>query len=145
MTDLPTDEVLGTFLFELASIKVGLSVIDDAYQKKTGGLKSRQKEIEQKLDRIMDQIGIDSFKNEAGTVSRKTNVFANIKDFEQLVQFIADTGNYALLKKAVNSKAYREIIETGDSVPGVDSYIGSKIGFRVNPTFRDSFIKKQGD
>ena len=93
----------------------------------------------------MDQIGIDSFKNEAGTISRKTNVFANIKDFEQFVQWVADTGNYALLKKAVNSRPFREIIETGDNVPGVESYIDSKISFRVNPTFRDSFIKKQGD
>ncbi len=137
-------EVLGTFIFELAGIKVGLSVIDEDYKKKTNNLKERKKEIENELDRIMEQIGVDSFKNEAGTVSRKINTFPNVKDFEQLVQFIAETGNYALLKKAVNSIPFREMLNAGENVPGVESYVNSTIGFRVNPTFRDAFIK-QGD
>jgi len=142
LSDSKQGEVLGTFLFELAGIKVGLSVIDEDYKKKTERLKERKKEIERELDRLMEQIGVDSFKNEAGTASRKVNIFPNIKDFEQLVQFIAETGNYALLKKAVNSKPFRDIIEIGESVPGVDNYVDSKINFSVNPTFRDSFIKQ---
>ena len=145
ITEEQTGEVLGTFLYELAGIKVGLSVIDEEYKKKTETLKDRKKEIENELDRLMDQMDITSYKNDAGTASRKQEVHANIRDFEELVQFIAETGNYSLLKKSVPSKAYREMLEAGEPVPGVTEFIKSKVGFRVNATFRDSFIRKQGE
>lgn len=138
ITKREEDTILGTLNFELFRLKVDLNLL----QERETPIKSRIEEIKIELDEKMESLDIEKFSNEAGTISRRVDIFPKIEDFDEFVQYIAETTHYELLKRSVNSKPFREIISRGDTVPGLDSFEKSTINTRIAPTFRDAILAK---
>lgn len=63
------------------------------------------------------------------TVSLKQSVFPGIENWSVLWEYMVKN-NVPLLNKAVNSAAWREMIEQGIEVPGVSSYDKITLLFR---------------
>lgn len=85
---------------------------------------------EGQLIKAMQVEGMDGAKVEGvGSVSINTSQKPNIKDWDAVLDFVLD-GNRHLLKKEIKGAAYRDMLESGIEVPGVEPFEKVTLNFR---------------
>ncbi|MFH1398976.1 MAG: hypothetical protein ABIG95_02600 [Candidatus Woesearchaeota archaeon] len=60
----------------------------------------------------------------------KHEIYPSLMGWNKFINYVMKYKEYTLLTKKVNSKAWRELLEAGQKVPGVDSFEKDTLQFR---------------
>lgn len=72
------------------------------------------------LQGMLIESGLTAYKSEHGTAFLKFVDSATVQNFEEVLEFVRETGRWEMLKGAVSKEAVKEYIEAnGDAPPGV--------------------------
>lgn len=100
-------------------------------------VKERVAEVKEKMTKLesylkvkMDETGLTSFKSDHGTAFLTTTDYANVADWDEVVQFIKDNDAYDLFEKRVSKMAVRGYIDQNKTVPPGVNY-GTKLGVNI--------------
>ncbi len=55
-------------------------------------------------------------------ISQKTSTRIGVADWDIVLKYVLDTGNFALLTKSISSREAKHIMDSGDEVPGVNVF-----------------------
>ena len=78
----------------------------------------------------MDAQGLTSFKSDYGTAFLTTTDYANVGDWDAVLDFIRDNDAYDMLEKRVSKIAVRGYIEANKAVPPGITY-GTKLEVNI--------------
>jgi len=123
---LTIDKVIGTYL-KLRSEK---EAMEAETKKKVKDIKEQLVKLEAYLKERADETGVDSFKTAKGTAFLTTTDFAQVGDWDALLEFVKERDAYDLLEKRVSKTAVRGYIEADKSVPSGVNY-GTRIDVNV--------------
>jgi phage regulator Rha-like protein len=83
--------------------------------------KDNMSKISMQLRDIADEIGVDSFKTPAGTAYRQIKESYRVGNWDSILEFMKETGNWQMLEKRVAKLATKEIHQQlGELPPGVE-------------------------
>lgn len=99
--------------------------------------KAKVKDIVAKLSKLesflkikADEQGVTQFKTEDGTAFLTTNDYAQVGDWDEVLNFIVKNEAYDLLEKRVSKYAVRGYIDANKAVPNGINY-GTRISLSV--------------
>ena len=99
--------------------------------------KAEADEIDAQLNKLeawikqqADAQGVTSFRTNHGTAFLTTTDYANVGDWDAVLEFIKDNGAYDLLEKRVSKNAVRGYIDLNKSVPPGINY-GTRLDVNV--------------
>jgi len=95
---------------------------------KTEGLV--KEEYESRLIAAMDAAGTETVTNEYGRFGRNETDMPVPKDWEAIHQYVKDNNAFHLLYRQILSKTYRELLNAGEKVPGIETYTKISISVR---------------
>jgi hypothetical protein len=102
-----------TELFKLKAEKA-------AHNKAVKELNVRIDETEKVLLGKMREEGLLKLSNDLGMVYISPQVVPNVVNWDMFYEHIRKTNSFHLLERRLTKTAYREMVENGESVPGVD-------------------------
>ena len=102
-----------------------------------GEVKERVAQIKGKMDKLeaylkeqMDVQGLTQFKSDHGTAFITTTDFANVANWDEVLQFIKDNEAYDMLEKRVSKTAVRGYMDKNKRVPPGITY-GTKLDVNI--------------
>lgn len=111
--------------------------IEGSVKEEVKAIKDKMTKLEAYLKLKMDEDGLTSFKSEYGTAFMTTNDYANVADWDEVVQFAKENDAYDLFEKRISKNAVRGYIEQNKSVPPGVNY-GTRIDINIRkPTAKD--------
>jgi len=87
------------------------SALKKQYDTEDGKLKVMMEAIEKKLQADLDAIGAKQAKTEHGTVFKTYKEYANVADFDAMLQFIIEHEAWDMFERRVSKTAVRERME----------------------------------
>ena len=93
-------------------------------------LKKSFDEKQWKVITIMEEQGLENASSQSATVFVAKDVLPTVKDWEALTQYIKDNDAHELFQKRITQNAWKDIIATGQEVPGVESFEQTKLNMR---------------
>ena len=93
-------------------------------------IKGKMTKLEAYLKEQMDAQGLTQFKSEYGTAFLTTTDFANVGNWDEVLQFIKDNEAYDMLEKRVSKTAVREYMDQNKRVPPGITY-GTKLDVNI--------------
>ena len=123
---LTIDKVIGTYL----KLRGEKEAREAETKKKVKEIKEQLVKLEAYLKERADETGVDSFKTAKGTAFLTTTDFAQVGDWDALLEFVKERDAYDLLEKRVSKTAVRGYIEADKSVPSGVNY-GTRIDVNV--------------
>lgn len=126
-TKAPTTLLKGTTVDKL----VGLRNKKRDLEASVKSLEGQIEELQSQLLEEMETAGVDKFSGKLGTVSISTNVVANVEDWDALYPYIAKNKLWHLLQRRVSDPAYRELLDAGKKVPGVQPFSKKRLNLRA--------------
>jgi len=78
----------------------------------------------------LDEQGMLKASTLAGTASITETVLPQVVDWDAVFEHIQETGDFYLLQKRPAAAAFRELIQAGQSVPGMEVYTKRAISLR---------------
>lgn len=102
-----------------AALKEEVAVINEKLQKLENWLRAKA-----------DEQGVTSFKTNHGTAFITTVDYANVADWDAVLNFVKDNNAYDMLERRVSKTAVRGYIEANKSVPAGINY-GTKLEVNV--------------
>lgn len=123
----PTTLLKGTTVDKL----VGLRNKKRDLEASVKSLEGQIEELQSQLLEEMESAGVDKFSGKLGTVSISTNVVANVEDWDALYPYIAKNKLWHLLQRRVSDPAYRELLDAGKKVPGVQPFSKKRLNLRA--------------
>ena len=97
-------------------------------------VKSLEGQIEDMQSQLLEQMeasGTDKLSGKLGTASISTSVVANVEDWDALYPYIAKNKLWHLLQRRVSDPAYRELLDAGKKVPGVQPFNKKRLNLRA--------------
>lgn len=91
---------------------------------------AQKRELEAQIAIRMQDEGLEKISNGGRTLSLKKEIVPTVTSWDDLQDYVAETGRFELLQKRMSATAYREAIGLGEDIPGVDSTELTKINFR---------------
>jgi len=82
----------------------------------------RKEDYEKRLIATMDIVGTTTIKNEYGTFGKQEAIMPIPKDWELIHDYVKQNDAFFLLYKQISAVAYRELLEAGEEIPGVEQY-----------------------
>ena len=123
---LTIDKVIGTYL----KLRGEKEAMEAETKKKVKDIKEQLVKIEAYLKEQADKTGVDSFKTANGTAFLTTTDFAQVADWDAVLEFVKEKDAYDLLEKRVSKTAVRGYIELDKAVPSGVNY-GTRIDVNV--------------
>jgi hypothetical protein len=100
-------------------------------------IKAREKELNEQWRSLelealvrLDEQGMDKASSKTGTISIGENVLPQVVDWDQFGQHILDNEALYLLQRRPAAAAYRELLASGEEIPGVEPYTQRSINLR---------------
>lgn len=90
--------------------------------------------VEERLMESMEKQGIDKSTGKNASVSVTSNTVANVDDWDAFGAFIVKNKFLHLLQRRVSDPAYRELLEAGKKVPGVQPFTKKRLNLRALST-----------
>ena len=106
------------------------SALEADTKAKVDTIKQKMEKLEAWIKERADEQGVTSFKSEWGTAFLTTTDYANVSDWDAMLQFVRDNEAYDMLEKRVSKTAVRGYIETNKSVPPGVNY-GTKLEVNI--------------
>lgn len=91
---------------------------------------AQKRELEAQIAIRMQDEGLEKISNGGRTLSLKKEIVPTVNSWDDLQDYVAETGRFELLQKRMSATAYREAIGLGEDIPGVESTELTKINFR---------------
>lgn len=88
-------------------------------------------DIESQLMESMAEQGVDKMTGAKASVSISSTTVATVEDWDAFLAYIYKNKFGHLLQRRVSDPAYRELIEAGKKVPGVQPFDKKRINLRV--------------
>jgi hypothetical protein len=100
-------------------------------------IESQLKEVEARIAELntelmerMEQEGLDKASGTKATISVSTNTVAAVEDWDEFWKYILKNKYTHLLQRRVSDPAYRELLEAGKKVPGVQPFVKRSLNVR---------------
>ena len=106
------------------------AAIEGEAKDRVSGLKAKMEKLEAFLKTQMDAQGLTSFKSDHGTAFLTTTDYANVADWDAVLDFIVENDAYDMLEKRVSKIAVRGYIEQTKAVPPGVNY-GTKLEVNI--------------
>jgi hypothetical protein len=120
------DDVVATYM-KLRSQK---EAIEAEVKDKVKGLKEKMEKLEAWIKEQADIQGVSSFKTKHGTAFLTTTDYANVAEWDAVLDFIRTQEAFDLLEKRVSKIAVRGYIEVNKAVPPGITY-GTKLEVNI--------------
>lgn len=104
--------------------------IEAETKEKVRGIKEKMIKLEGWLMRKADEQGVSSFKTDSGTAFVTSVDFAQVTDWDEVLEFVKAHEAYDMLERRVSKRAVRDYIESNKAVPPGVNY-GSKLEVNV--------------
>jgi len=85
------------------------------------------REHETKLQEELKNLGISKASGEKATIRVSSLNTPSVKDWDALYEYIRENDAFYLLQRSVNGAPYRELIDAGVEVPGVETFSKTSI------------------
>lgn len=89
-----------------------------------------KEDYENRLIAAMDAAGTETVKNEHGTFGRTEAIMPVAKDWEAIHDYVRENDAFHLLYRKLLATTYRELLDAGEEIPGVESYTNVSISVR---------------
>ncbi len=106
------------------------AAIENEAKERMAGLKAKMEKLEAFLKTQMDAQGLTSFKSDYGTAFLTTTDYANVADWDAVLDFIRSNEAYDMLEKRISKIAVRGYIEQTKAVPPGVNY-GTKLEVNI--------------
>jgi hypothetical protein len=106
------------------------AAIEGEVKERVADLKAKMEKLEAFLKTQMDAQGLTSFKSDYGTAFLTTTDYANVADWDAVLDFIRDNEAFDMLEKRVSKIAVRGYIEANKAVPPGITY-GTKLEVNI--------------
>lgn len=106
------------------------AAIEAELKERVADLKGKMEKLEAYLKTQMDAQGLTSFKSDYGTAFLTTTDYANVADWDAVLNFIRENDAYDMLEKRVSKIAVRGYIERFKAVPPGITY-GTKLEVNI--------------
>jgi hypothetical protein len=106
------------------------TAIEAEVKERVSDLKAKMEKLEAFLKTQMDAQGLTSFKSDYGTAFLTTTDYANVADWDAVLDFIRENEAYDMLEKRVSKIAVRGYIESTKAVPPGINY-GTKLEVNI--------------
>lgn len=101
-------------------------------------LAAEESELNERFDALkgtliarMEEEGSTKVSSKLASVSLTETIVPQVDDRDAMNAWILETGNLYILQSRVASGAYRELVETGQEVPGVTPFTKKDISLRA--------------
>lgn len=95
--------------------------ITAAYKEQVGRIDDVLDKLEAQLLTKFDELGLESVRTSHGTAYKSHKTFASVGDWDSIIKYVHETGNWQLLTRNVSKQAVCEFMdETGELPPGVN-------------------------
>lgn len=130
---LTVEQVVGTYM----KLRRKKEALENQVKEDLADIKAKMTKLESWLMQKADEDGVTSFKTAAGTAFVTTTDFANVADWDAVLNFIRENEAFDMLEKRVSKSAVKaHMDEMGEVPPGIT--YGTKIGINVRkPTGGD--------
>jgi hypothetical protein len=120
------DQVIAAYL----KLRNKKDAIEAEAKERANELKGKMAKFEAWLKLRADEQGVTSFKTPHGTAFITTTDFANVADWDAVLEFIRTNDAYDMLEKRVSKTAVRAHIESTREVPAGVNY-GTKLEVNI--------------
>lgn len=104
--------------------------MEAAVKEQTKELKEKMEKLEAWIKEQADVQGVTSFKTKHGTAFLTTTDYANVADWDAVLNYIRENEAYDMLEKRVSKVAVRGYIDANKSVPAGVNY-GTKLEVNI--------------
>jgi hypothetical protein len=120
-----------------------LSVERKAFKQKEANSKDLMARISMALRDKADELGVDTFNTPFGTAYRNVKKFYRVGNWDKIIDFIKQTGNFQMLEKRVAKNATAEIHDAlGEVPPGIDFSVEVEFAVR-KPTAKKGAVSNE--
>lgn len=91
-------------------------------EKKAEAVKAQEEAIKQHILATFSKADIDGAKGKVANASVSRSVKASVKDWPTVQKYIESHDAWDLMIKSINNKAYRDRLEAGEEIPGVERF-----------------------
>jgi len=106
------------------------AVMEAEVKEKVSGIKAKMEKLEAWIKEKADAEGVTSFKTKHGTAFLTTTDYANVADWDTVLDFIRGNEAYDMLEKRISKIAVRGYIEQTKAVPPGVNY-GTKLEVNI--------------
>jgi hypothetical protein len=126
------EQAIGAYM----KLRAKKETIEAETKAKVADIKEGMNKLEAWLKAKADEDKVTSFKTAAGTAFLTTTEFANVADWDAMLNFVKENDAYDLLEKRVSKNAVRGYMDSMKAVPpGVN--FGSKVDIQIRkPTHK---------
>ena len=126
------DEVIAAYV----KLRTKKDAIEAEAKDRVKGVKEKLEQLEAWLKEKADEQGVTSFKTKHGTAFLTTTHYANVGDWDAVLEFVPENEAFDMLEKRISKIAVRGYIEANKEVPPGVNY-GTKLEVNVRkPTVR---------
>lgn len=120
------DDVIRTYV----KLRDQKAAVEGEVKERVDQIKGKMAKLEAYLKEQMDAQGLTQFKSDHGTAFLTTTDFANVANWDEVLQFIKDTESYDMLEKRISKTAVRGYMDQHKKVPPGITY-GTKLDVNI--------------
>jgi hypothetical protein len=120
------DDVVATYM----KLRVQKDMIEAETKDRVKGIKEKMEKLEAWIKEQADAQGVTSFKTKHGTAFLTTTDYANVADWDSVLDFIKREEAFDMLERRVSKTAVRGYIEATKAVPPGINY-GTKLEVNI--------------
>lgn len=129
---LNVDQVVAAYM----KLRQQKEALEASIKEEVGAIKDKMTKMEAWIKEQADAQGVTSFKTKHGTAFLSTTDYANVADWDAVLNFIQEASAFDMLEKRVSKIAVRGYIEEHKAVPPGINY-GTKLEVQIRkPTTR---------
>ena len=113
MTTPNAGDVIRTYM----KLRDQKAAIEAEVKERVADIKGKMEKLEAFLKTQMDAQGLTSFKSDYGTAFLTTTDYANVADWDTVLDFIRTNEAFDMLEKRISKIAVRGYIESNNAVP----------------------------
>lgn len=121
---------IGDVIRTYAKLRDQKAAVEGEVKDRVAQIKAKMDKLEAYLKEQMDAQGLTSFKSDHGTAFLTTTDFANVANWDEVLQFIKDNEAYDMLEKRVSKTAVRGYMDKNKRVPPGITY-GTKLDVNI--------------
>lgn len=120
------DDVISAYM----KLRGQKDAIEAEVKDRVSAIKAKMEKLEAWIKEQADAQGVTSFKTPSGTAFLTTTDYANVADWDAMLQFVKDNDAYDLFEKRVSKTAVRGYIEQTKAVPAGVNY-GTRLDINI--------------
>lgn len=102
---------LKNLVSQYAKLRDEEDVLKNKHKKELADINERRKDLEINLMNMLNELQINSFKTDYGTISRRLTQTAKITDSDAFFDFVFETRKKELLYKQISQTSFKEYID----------------------------------